>query len=108
MIAKNPMFPFRHSEEPRLPPFQRRSPTSIEAAESVRHGAHAMAEQVLAFLEKQGRIGATDEEGVSALGMPANTYRPRRCELVAAGVVMDSETTRIGRSGRKATVWRVK
>lgn len=51
--------------------------------------------------------GLTDEEGITATGISASAYRPRRVELVGAGVVKDSGQTRKTVSGRSAIVWRV-
>ena len=49
--------------------------------------------------------GATDQELQDALNMDPSTERPRRVDLVKRGLVKDSGSTRLTRSGRKATVW---
>lgn len=49
--------------------------------------------------------GMTDEEVQDALGMGANTQRPRRVELVQQGLVVDSGSKRRTRSGNDAVVW---
>jgi hypothetical protein len=89
------------------PPAQRHSPTSLEAAESIRPITGALRIRVLEFLRQCGELGATDEEILQALGqeMGANTLRPRRIELVRMGAVLDSGRTRKTASGRKAVVW---
>lgn len=47
----------------------------------------------------------TDEELSTHLGLPDNSTRPRRTELVHAGVVIPTGTRRPTRSGRTAQVW---
>lgn len=49
--------------------------------------------------------GLTDEQIGQTTGLDGNTVRPRRGELVAAGKVRDSGTTRLTVKGRKAVVW---
>jgi predicted transcriptional regulator len=49
--------------------------------------------------------GMTDDEIQRALKLDGNTERPRRCELVKAGLLTDSGRARLTRSGRRATVW---
>lgn len=49
---------------------------------------------------------ATDEEIQKFLTMNASTERPRRVELVRAGLVEDSGTTRRNSNGRQCIVWR--
>jgi hypothetical protein len=71
----------------------------------VQNTAATMRAQVYAFLTRQGRYGATDEEISDALAMPGNTERPRRVELENAGFVVDSGGHRQTRSGRNAVVW---
>lgn len=51
--------------------------------------------------------GRTDEELIEVTGLPANTARPRRVQLVQQGRVRDSGQRRPGRSGRMATVWEI-
>jgi transcription initiation factor IIE alpha subunit len=82
-------------------PYQAHSTTSHEAAESMRGKAPSVREKVLAELR---RAPATDEELVARLGISQNTVRPRRVELLQAGMIAE-----VGRratsSGRYATVW---
>ena len=49
--------------------------------------------------------GMTDEEIAATLNMNPSTVRPRRLELVEAGLVRDSGRTRKTRSDREAIVW---
>lgn len=90
---------------PDMPPAQQHSATSRDAAEKICGEAANLRAKVLAYIQGCGIDGATDEEGIDATGLPASTYRPRRVELVQAGLVMDSGRERPTRSGRKATVW---
>jgi hypothetical protein len=52
-----------------------------------------------------GNGGLTAQEIEKATGLAGNTVRPRIVELVKAGSVIDSGTTRLTRSRRKAVVW---
>lgn len=79
--------------------------TSTLAAISIEPSAPTLRARVLELLQKFGRVGMTDEQMQIALQMNPSTERPRRLELVAAGLVMDSGRTRKTVSGRKATVW---
>lgn len=80
------------------------------------HGetAHAAARQVRGKRELYHRLltaidgsigGLTDEELQLTTGMNPSTERPRRVELVDAGVLCDSGNRRKTRSGRAAVVW---
>ena len=60
--------------------------------------------RILAALEAS-LAGMTDEDLELVLGMPANTVRPRRRELMALGRVKDSGLTRELKSGHRAIVW---
>lgn len=70
--------------------------TSHTAARSVMPRTGTQRRRVLDFIARRGRLGATDLEVQEALGMNGNTERPRRVELVDAGLITDS--------GRRATV----
>jgi hypothetical protein len=87
------------------PPCQRHSVTSREAADAIKPDASELRRRVLAYLRGRGEDGATDEEMQTGIPMPANTERPRRCELVEMGSVVDSGRKRRTRSGRNAVVW---
>jgi predicted transcriptional regulator len=86
-------------------PHQRTSETSREAAERIAPAAPTLRDRVLGVLRAAGLEGLTDEEITLRLGMSPSTQRPRRIELVAAGLVRDSGRTRHTASGRRATVW---
>lgn len=85
------------------------TPTSQAAADSLTEAT--LNEQQRAVLNALWRyrvnIGLTDEEVCKLTGLNPNAERPRRGELVAGGWVEDSGETRMVRSGRKATIWRV-
>lgn len=84
------------------------SSTSRQAAESIRPSADSLRGRVLDFLRARGTNGATDEEMQLAIPMPASTQRPRRVELVQAGLVVDVGEVRKTKSGRDAVVWHAK
>lgn len=86
-------------------PSQRGSQTSMAAARSIEPQAGTLRGFVLDYLRGKGALGATDEEIQVALHMNPSTQRPRRIELVAKGLVRDSQRTRPTTSGRMATVW---
>ena len=87
------------------PPSVRDSRTSARAADSIRGAANALRQRVLDYLRERPMSGGTDEEMQVVLDMNPSTQRPRRGELVALGLVVDSGRTRPTRSGRQATVW---
>ena len=87
------------------PPSQRHSPTSRAAAEAIAPTAGTLRAAVLTYLRQRGDEGATDSECQESLGMNPSTQRPRRIELVEAGLVVDSGRVRKTPSGRKAVVW---
>ncbi len=90
-----------------LPPAQQHSQTSLAAAKAIAADAPTLRNQVLQYLRQCGSDGATDEQIQFYLDMSANNQRPRRVELVKAGLVVDSGCTRATAAGRKATVWKV-
>src|SRR5581483_627099 len=87
------------------PPAQRHSPTSIEAAESIRDSVPSLQSLVFAAVRRSREAGLTDEEGIDELKLSPSTYRPRRIELVGKHLVVDSGGKRKTRSGRDAVVW---
>ena len=89
----------------REPPAQLHSPTSCEAAESIKPVLGPLCNAVLKCLVAAGRDGRTDEEMQEQIPMPPSTQRPRRIDLMNLNLVVDSGRTRPTRSGRKATVW---
>lgn len=52
-----------------------------------------------------GHYGRTDEELQTALSLDGNTQRPRRRELVLAGVVVNSGKGRTSAKGQRCAVW---
>lgn len=92
---------------PSIPPARRNAPvgTSDVAAGRIAEYANILRTRVFAFIVQQGPHGATDDEGEAALGIKPQTYTPRRGELVALGLVVDSGRRRDTASGRPAAVW---
>ena len=86
-------------------PYVNHSITSKAAACEIATTTGALRLRVLEALRAAGTRGATDEELQEALDMIGSTQRPRRIELVAAGLVRDTEQKRKTRSGRLAVVW---
>ena len=89
-------------------PFQGHSVTSWAAAVRFADAAPTARARVRALLEYLAPEGLTDEQITDALHMNPSTERPRRIELTAAGIVVDSRTTRATRSGAQAVVWVVR
>jgi hypothetical protein len=90
----------------RMPPFQRHSSTSRLAALMLYETSGEKRMAVLALLRSIYPSGCTDDEGRAALGMHPNTYRPRRIELVQAGLVEELPNTRLSEARRPMHVWR--
>lgn len=60
-------------------------------------------DRIIAFLRSQGARGATDNEMSGELGIPLNTLRPRRVELVRKGLIRPGLTP--GGLGSWPTRW---
>lgn len=89
-----------------MPPVRRNAPeTSRIAASLIAGHAGTLRAAVLAFVRERGAFGATDDEGEAGLGIKPQTYTPRRGELAADGLVVDSGARRKTASGRPAIVW---
>lgn len=86
-------------------PFQAHSDTSRHAAHDAKPAAPTQRAAVLRLLSTSN--GLTDEEIQKRLEMNPSTERPRRIELVNAGLVRDSGRCAKTTSGRWATVWEV-
>jgi hypothetical protein len=84
-------------------PAQRHSPTSVAAATAIAPRAGTLRAEVYAWLLANGP--ATDEEGIAGTELGASTYRPRRIELVRAGLVFDSGLVAKTASGHDAVRW---
>lgn len=80
------------------------TPTSVDAARRIASQAPSLRLQVLALIHEAPR---TDEEIADCLGLNPSTARPRRIELVKAGLVRDSGMQRLTRANRWAVVWDV-
>lgn len=89
------------------PPYQRHSPTSADAAEQIAESAGTLRAKVLRYITGCAE-GATDEEMQISLSMNPSTQRPRRGELQARGLIVDSGRVRRTKSGRNAVVWEAK
>lgn len=87
------------------PRYVRNSDTSRAAQASAEPKAGTKRALVLAFIRGRGAEGATDEEVQMGLPISANTERPRRVELVDAGLVVDSKRRRATVGGDLAVVW---
>jgi len=77
----------------------------MDAAASMEERAPTLREKVLEFIRYMDAHGATDEEMQVALDLNPSTQRPRRRELVQAGLVEPSVRKRKTSSGRGAIVW---
>lgn len=86
-------------------PAQEHSETSKAAARSITTFRHRDRVRVYQAFQAAGFTGLTDEELIATTGLPANTARPRRIDLVKENLVVDSSRTRPTRSGRSASVW---
>lgn len=84
---------------------QLKSRTSVAAARAAEPAAGTDRAAVLGMLRRMGSHGATDEQMQRALNMNGNAQRPRRVELVEAGLVVDSQRVRQTTFGRPAVVW---
>jgi hypothetical protein len=62
-------------------------------------------ERVLRAIATRDDYGLTDEEGMRHLRMAANTYRPRRNELMNDGWIVDAGARRSTASGAAAVAW---
>ena len=88
-----------------LPPFQRHSDTSLEAAKSIYPKVGTLRRRVYDFIRGRGKAGATDFEIEYFQNIPGSTVRPRRRELELAGLVTATDMRRATASGRAAVVW---
>lgn len=87
------------------PRYVRNSDTSRAAQASAEPKAGTKRALVLAFIRGRGADGATDEEIQTGLPLGPNTQRPRRVELVGAGLIRDSKRRRPTLGGDMAVVW---
>lgn len=89
-------------------PYQPHSEESKEAAKLAEPKAGTQRAEILKLLRLHaGRWGYTDDDIQRYLGLNANTERPRRIELVRAGLVeKNPDQTGTSAKGRKAALWR--
>lgn len=97
----------QYKQESLLPPAHHSAPkgTSEVAAEMIKPLSRSRRELVFNVIKDAGSNGLTDEEGAAATGLSAQSYTPRRNELVKLGSVVDTGRRRRTRSGRRAAVW---
>lgn len=90
-----------------LPPFRKNAPkgTSEVAAAMIAPNTNSMRERVYRAIIGSGVTGLTDDEGEAQLGIIAQSYTPRRRELVQLGCIRDSGNRRMTRNGRTTAVW---
>ena len=87
--------------------YQRHSEASYQAAVAALAWKQSAKAKVYRCIRNAGAIGKTDAEIEAVTGLKGSTQRPRRIELVAAGLVEDSGQTRKTSGGNFAVVWRV-
>ena len=88
-----------------LPPYQKGSDTSREAARSVARGTPTKRAEVYGYILARGKAGATDAE-IEGGPMLRQTVCARRNELVKLGMIRDSERRRNSpQTGRRCAVW---
>lgn len=85
-------------------PSQAHSETSKAAAKRINGCRSSLHAEIVGYLTRNPS-GATDEQLITRLDMPANTLRPRRRELQLVGRIKDSGRTSKTISGRDAVVW---
>lgn len=88
-----------------LAPHNAPAGTSGVAANRIAGYAAKQRADVLAVIVKAGAFGATDAEIETATGIRAQSVSPRRGELRALGLVVDSGRRRPTPRGRPAAVW---
>lgn len=79
--------------------------TSEAAAEAIKPHRVAQWRKIHDRLVLAGWDGLTDQEIQHATNLDPSTERPRRGELVDAGLIYDSGRKRRTLSGRRAIVW---
>lgn len=95
--------------DPGQPPFNpphNHTETSAAAARQVRESEAEKTRRRIYEVIRNG-FGATDAEIQEALDLPGDRERPRRAELVKAGLVQATELTRPTPAGRDAIVWMI-
>lgn len=95
----------KRMDEARMVAYQAKSDTSRAAAHSILPATGTLREKVLATITQHGPC--TDESICAHLDMNPSTERPRRKELVDAGLVVDTGRRATTLSGRKAVMWEI-
>lgn len=88
-----------------LPPHERTSDTSREAAEAIKPKAAILRARCLAVIEAAGAEGATCDEVEAATGLLHQSASARVRELVQLGAIGPNGDRRQTRSGRSAQVY---
>ncbi len=92
-----------------LPPHQKGSDTSREAARSAAECAPTKRAEVYGYILARGDAGATDAEIEGGLSMLRQSVCARRNELVKLGMIRDSGHRRNSpHTGRRCAVWVVR
>lgn len=92
---------------PLRPLANRNAPAGTSKVAAHRIAGHAAKQRadVLGVIVKAGALGATDAEIEIATGIRAQSVSPRRGELRALGLIVDSGKRRRTPRGRPAAVW---
>lgn len=86
--------------------YRRHDPdTSKEAADFIEPKRNLLQEDVLNYAFDQGEKGFTDEQLSNAFNCSGSTYRTRRAELTAKGLIVPTQRRARLASGRRAVVW---
>ena len=86
-------------------PYQRHSATSKAAAKAIEPVAGTQRGRMLAQIKEFGFFGMTDQDFSRICFLPGDSVRPRRGELLKAGLIVNSGRTRKTPKGRDAVVW---
>lgn len=79
--------------------------TSREAAEAIASKRTRIQAEVEEYARRCGERGFTDMGLSDFFGTAGSTYRTRRAELTARGVIVDSGWRSMADSGRRMIVW---
>ena len=86
--------------------YRRENPdTSKEAAASIKPKTNLIKVEVIDYARLRGTQGFTDEELSRWFLCNGSTYRTRRAELTAEGIIVPSGRRARLQSGRHAVVW---
>lgn len=100
------LFDYQSSPEARARAFD--PDTSHEAAESISPRLRELQAQVLAFAATDGVAGFTDRDLEAAMGDSGSTWRTRRSELTAQGLIDDTGERKVyPPKGRRHIIWQI-